>query len=124
MEPPDRGALGVFFLFYGLWYPLKGSVWSYLTITATIGFASMTTLLISCCYWKRANSRGAAAAIIVGALIPLAYLTLELVPATQPVAIWIGPNWSGIAAFVGSALAMIFGSLLTQRQDMPRETTS
>ena len=117
-------ALGVFFLFYGLWYPLKGSVWSYLTITATIGFASMTTLLISCCYWKRANSRGAAAAIIVGALIPLAYLTLELVPATQPVAIWIGPNWSGIAAFVGSALAMIFGSLLTQRQDMPRETTS
>ncbi|HOH29609.1 MAG TPA: sodium:solute symporter family protein [Candidatus Hydrogenedentes bacterium] len=117
-------SLGIFFLFYGLWYPLKGSVWSYLTITATIGFASMTTLLISCCYWKRANSHGAAAAILVGALIPLAYLILELIPATQHLALKIGPNWSGIAAFAGSALAMISGSLLTQRQNVSREVSS
>ena len=105
-------ALGVFFLFYGLWYPLKGSVWSYLTITATIGFASMTTLLVSCCYWKRANSWGAAGAIVAGAVIPLAYLVLELAPATREIALSIGPNWSGIAAFVGSAVAMVVGSLL------------
>jgi SSS family solute:Na+ symporter len=105
-------ALGVFFLFYGLWYPLKGSVWSYLTITATIGFASMTTLLVSCCYWKRANNWGAAGAIIAGAAIPLTYLVLDLVPATHDLAVRIGPDWSGIAAFVGSALAMLVGSLL------------
>ncbi len=105
-------ALGVFFLFYGLWYPLKGSVWAYLTITATIGFASMTTLLISCCYWKRANNWGAAGAIIAGAVVPLSYLVLEQVPATHDFALWIGPNWSGIAAFTGSGLAMVAGSLL------------
>ncbi|MCC6696176.1 MAG: sodium:solute symporter family protein [Candidatus Hydrogenedentes bacterium] len=105
-------ALGVFFLFYGLWYPLKGSVWSYLTITATIGFASMTTLLISCCYWKRANNWGAAGAIIAGAVIPLAYLALEQIPSTREFALRIGPNWSGIAAFAGSAVAMVAGSLL------------
>jgi len=105
-------ALGVFFLFYGLWYPLKGSIWSYLTVTATIGFASMMTLLVSCCYWKRANNWGAAGAIIVGAVIPLTYLALELIPATQAFALSIGPNWSGIAAFVGSAAAMVVGSLL------------
>ena len=105
-------ALGVFFLFYGLWYPLKGSVWTYLTVTATIGFASMMVLLVSCCYWKRANNWGAAAAITAGAVIPLAYLVMELVPATSALAATIGPNWSGIAAFLGSGLAMIIGSLL------------
>ncbi len=105
-------ALGVFFLFYGLWYPLKGSVWAYLTVTATISFASMTTLLVACCYWKRANNWGAAGAIIAGAVIPLAYLVMEQLPATRGLASWIGPNWSGIAAFAGSALAMVAGSLL------------
>ena len=105
-------ALGIFFLFYGLWYPLRGSVWSYLTITATIGFASMTTLLVSCCYWKRANDWGAAGAIIAGAVIPMLYLVLELVPATHEFTVMIGPNWSGIAAFAGSAVAMVAGSLL------------
>lgn len=105
-------ALGMFFLFYGLWYPLQGSIWSYLTVTATIGFASMTTLLISCCYWKRANNWGAAGAIIIGAVIPICYLVLDLVPATRPLALQIGPNWSGIAAFAGAAMAMIAGSLL------------
>ncbi len=105
-------ALGVFFLFYGLWYPLKGSVWTYLTITATIGFASMTTLLVSCCYWKRANNWGAAGAIVAGAVVPMAYLAMEQIPYARDLAAWIGPNWSGIAAFVGSAVAMVLGSLL------------
>ena len=105
-------ALGIFFLFYGLWYPLKGSLWSYLTITATIGFASMSTLLISCCYWKRANNWGAASAIIAGAVVPLAYLAMEQISYTHNLAVWIGPNWSGIAAFAGSAVAMVAGSLL------------
>ncbi|HOD49232.1 MAG TPA: sodium:solute symporter family protein [Candidatus Hydrogenedentes bacterium] len=114
-------ALGVFFLFYGLWYPLKGSVWSYLTITATIGFASMTTLLVSCCYWKRANNWGAAGAIVAGAVIPLAYLVLELTPATRELALRIGPNWSGIAAFLGSGVAMVVGTLLKPGQKTAKE---
>jgi SSS family solute:Na+ symporter len=117
-------ALGVFFLFYGLWYPLRGSVWAYLTITATIGFASMTTLLVSCCYWKRANNWGAAGAIIAGAVIPLTYLVLELIPGTHDFAVRIGPNWSGIAAFGGSALAMIAGSLMKPNSQVGKEVTS
>lgn len=116
-------ALGVFFLFYGLWYPLKGSVWTYITITATIGFASMITLLVSCCYWKRANTWGAAGAIIAGAVIPLSYLAMEQIPNTREYALWIGPNWSGIAAFAGSALAMVAGSLLKPANKMGKEAS-
>ncbi len=115
-------ALGVFFLFYGLWYPLSGNVWSYLTITATISFASMSTLLVACCYWSRANNWGAIGAIVAGAVIPFAYLILQLVPATTELAKTIGPNRSGIAAFAGSAAAMVVGSLLKPTRPAVRQS--
>ena len=105
--------IGVFLLIYGLWYKVEGSLWDYLAITGTIYLASMSVLLISCCYWPRANSWGAAASIVVSAAIPIAQLVLANIDAT---AHWatktIGTNVSGIAAFVLSAVAMVVGSLL------------
>ena len=41
-------------------------------LTGTIYLASMSMLLIACCYWKRANNWGALGAIIVGAVVPIA----------------------------------------------------
>lgn len=106
-------AIGVFLLFYGLWYPLKGDLWAYLGVTGSIYLASMSVLLVSCCYWRRANSWGAAAAIAVGAAVPVAYLVLEQLPSTSA---WargtVGPYWSGLAAYAGAGLAMVTGSLL------------
>ncbi len=104
--------IGIFLLFYGLWYPLQGDLWSYLLVTGSIYLSSMSVLLIACCYWKRANSWGATAAIIVGAIIPIASLVLEQVPATAAFAQSVGRNRFGLAAYVGTALAMIIGSLL------------
>jgi len=104
--------IGLFLLFYGLWYPLKGDLWTYLGVTGTIYLASMSVLLISCCYWKRANNWGATAAIAVGAIVPVAYLVFEQVPTTAPLAKWIGPYYSGIATYVLTGLAMVVGSLL------------
>ena len=104
--------IGVFLLFFGLWYPLQGDIWTYLTVTGTIYLSSMSVLLIACCYWPRANSWGAAGAILVGAAYPIAYLVMELIPATNELAVRVGPNLAGIAGFVGSALAMVIGSYL------------
>jgi SSS family solute:Na+ symporter len=104
--------IGVFLLLYGLWYPLKGDLWTYLGVTGTIYLASISVLLISCCYWKRANNWGAAASILVSAVIPITYLVIEQLPATAELAKRIGPYYSGIAAYVGSGLAMVIGSLL------------
>jgi SSS family solute:Na+ symporter len=105
--------IGLFLLVYGLWYPLKGSLWSYLTQTGTIYLASMSVILIACCYWPRANSWGAAASIIVSAAIPVTYLVLEQKASTN---VWatktVGPSLFGIAAYVSSAVAMVVGSLL------------
>jgi solute:Na+ symporter, SSS family len=103
--------IGIFLLIYGLWYKIEGDLWTYLGITGTIYLSSISVLLIACCYWKRANSWGAAAAIFFGALIPAATLVLQKVgPFTQ----WCKDNNTtcGIAAYVIVAMAMVAGSLL------------
>lgn len=105
-------AIGVFLLVYGLWYPLEGAVWDYLAVTGSIYLASIATLLVACCYWRGANWVGAVAAIVVGAIIPLGFLTLKLAPATKPLAEAVGPYYSQIAAFAGAAVAMLAGSWL------------
>jgi len=107
--------IGLFLLIFGLWYELKGDLWAYLGVTGTIYLASMSTLLVACCYWKRANNWGAAGAIIAGAAIPALFLVLEQLPTTKELAKAIGPYYSGIAAYAAAALAMVIGSLLKPR---------
>ena len=104
--------IGIFLLLYGLWYPLKGDLWTYLGVTGTIYLASISVLLIACCYWSRANSWGAGASIFVSAFIPIAYLVMEQVPSTASLAKSIGPYYSGIATYLLSGAAMIIGSML------------
>lgn len=111
--------IGIFLLIYGLWYPLKGDLWTYLGVTGTIYLSSMSVLLISCCYWKRANSWGAAGAILFGAITPISYLVAEQLPATSAFAKQhIGPYYSGIASYLVAAVAMVIGSLL--KPDSPK----
>jgi SSS family solute:Na+ symporter len=102
--------IGIFLLLYGLWFKLEGDLWTYLGLTGTIYLASISVLLVAACYWKKANSWGAVASIFVSAAIPLGFLILE--KTNLELSKQIGPYYSGIAAYVCSALAMIIGSLL------------
>jgi SSS family solute:Na+ symporter len=104
--------IGVFLLVYGLWYELEGDLWSYLAVTGTVYLSSMVTLLISCCYWQRANSWGAAAAIVVGAAMPIAQLVCQKLegPAAE-FAKQYANEW-GLATYAACATAMLVGSLL------------
>lgn len=105
-------AIGLFLLFYGLWYPLKSDLWVYMTLTASIYSVSVSTLLIAACYWKKANTWGAYAAIVVGSATPLLFLIMQQIPVTTELAKSIGPYYSGIAAFAFAWIAMIIGSNL------------
>lgn len=107
--------IGVFLLIYGLWYKLEGDLWTYLGITGSIYLSSMSILLIACCYWKRANSWGAAAAIFFGAAVPALTLILQKV---GPYIEWFKRNDTscGVATYVIVALAMVVGSLLKPSQ--------
>ncbi len=119
--------IGLFLLVYGLWYPLKGNLWDYLTVTSAIYLSSISALLIACCYWQRANSWGAAGAIIVGAVIPIAFLVLQQLVLhqhkLQSLEEYLGhpnaPHYAGIASFVLAGLAMIVGSYLKPSAAMP-----
>jgi SSS family solute:Na+ symporter len=110
--------IGVFLFFFGLFYQLKGDLWTYLGVTGTIYLSSMSVLLIACCYWRRANNWGATAAIISGAFFPTMFLIVEQKsPLLKEL---LGGDksayYTGIAAYVIAALAMIVGSLLKPGQ--------
>jgi SSS family solute:Na+ symporter len=80
----------------------------------------MSVLLIACCYWKRANSWGATAAIICGAAVPVATLVLQKV---GPWTDWVKSNGPlcGIATYVIVAIAMVAGSLLKPQPRLAAE---
>jgi len=103
--------IGVFLLVYGLWYKIEGDAWTYLGITGTIYLSSMSTLLVACCYWKRANNWGAVAAIAFGALGPVATLVLQKL---GPWTTWVKDNEAScmIGVYAITAVSMIVGSLL------------
>jgi len=116
-------SIGLFLLFYGLWYRLGGNLWEYLQTTGTIYLSSMSILLIACCYWRRANNWGAVAAIIVGAVLPVAYLAInqqiqveiEVAGKVEEVGLakhYIGDYWINIGTYIAVAAAMVIGSLL------------
>ncbi len=48
-------------------------------------------------------------------MLPLAYLIGEQLPQTKELALRIGADRAGIAAFVGAGLAMVIGSYLKPR---------
>jgi len=133
--------IGVFLLFWGLWYKLEGNLWAYLQTTGTIYLSSMTVLLIACCYWRRANNWGAVAAIVAGAALPIVALSLDLfvqVPDVrdgvqqmvngEPATIgwtarYVGSDWVNIGTYLIVALAMVVGSLLKPAAPpVPRST--
>jgi SSS family solute:Na+ symporter len=130
--------IGVFLLFWGLWYKLEGNLWEYLQTTGAIYLASMSVLLIACCYWKRANNWGAIAAILIGAGLPVLALSLDLfvqvpmldatgaqivkegTPLTEGLAKhYVGDNFVNIGTFLATAVAMVVGSLLKPQPPRP-----
>ncbi len=100
--------IGVFLLFYGLWYELPGNAWDYLAVTGNIYLASVFTLLVAGLYWPRANAQGAYAALIMGAIGPITFLVIGKQYS-------IPPEVAGAAAFGLAALGMIFGSIFSSR---------
>ncbi|MCB1088521.1 MAG: sodium:solute symporter family protein, partial [Verrucomicrobiae bacterium] len=104
--------IGVYLFVFGLLYEIKGDVWSYLLLSGSVYLSSMSVLLIGCCYWKRANSWGAIGAILGGALVPIAFLSMEKMANTAGWAEQFGKDNAGIAAFAAAALGMLVGSFI------------
>jgi solute:Na+ symporter, SSS family len=101
--------VSLFVMFWGLYYQLPGAVYLYLNITGTIFLAGAFVCVIGGLYWKRANTAGGYAAMLLGAagaIIPYFFLH------------W-GENITGFAAFGLATVGLVSGSLLWRRENRP-----
>jgi SSS family solute:Na+ symporter len=94
--------VGLFLMFWGLYYTPPGAVYLYLNITGTIFLAGAFVCVVGGLYWKRANITGGYMAMFMGAagaIVPFFFLH------------W-SENMTGFAAFALAALGLVAGSLL------------
>jgi SSS family solute:Na+ symporter len=97
--------VGLFLMFWGLYYTPPGAVYLYLNITGTIYLAGTFICVIGGMYWKRANTTGGYLAMLMGAagaIIPFFFMH------------W-SENITGFSAFGLAALGLVFGSLIGKR---------
>jgi len=96
--------VGLFLMFWGLYYTPPGAVYLYLNITGTIFLAGGFVGVVGGLYWKRANTVGGYLAMLmgaIGAIVPFFFLH------------W-SENVTGFVAFGLAATGLIAGSLLTR----------
>jgi SSS family solute:Na+ symporter len=107
--------VSLFLMFWGLYYTPPGAVYLYLNITGTIFLAGAFVCVVGGLYWRRSNTTGGYAAMLLGAagaIIPYFFLH------------W-GENVTGFAAFGLAAGGLVFGSLLgrTSAVEVPKAAT-
>jgi SSS family solute:Na+ symporter len=118
------GLIGVFLLVFGLWYRIPDTAFQYLYLTGTMYVSGALGCVASGMYWRRANSAGAYASLVLGAITPAAFLILEKWRASIPG--WLqfttDVNTAGLLSFALAGLGMVAGSLLRQGTVPSRQT--
>jgi SSS family solute:Na+ symporter len=111
------GLIGMFLLFFGLWYQIPDTAYQYLFITGAMYTAGALSVVAAGIYWKKANSTGAHAALILGAIGPAGFLILENFRDSIPdwLVFLTDVNISGLLSFALAAAGMVGGSMLGQR---------
>jgi SSS family solute:Na+ symporter len=107
--------LGIYILYWGLFYKGSDSIWSYIGITGAVYFSGAIVVLIGGLYWEKASETGAILALIGGLL---ALIGLE--PIREYLAINLNPEQIGLLSILFTFLMMIFGSLLFPRKEVAR----
>jgi SSS family solute:Na+ symporter len=97
--------VGLFLMFWGLYYTPPGAVYLYLNITGTIFLAGAFVCVVGGLYWKRANVVGGFLAMFmgaVGAIVPFFFLH------------W-NENVTGFIALTLAAVGLLAGSFFGKR---------
>lgn len=116
------GCIGVFLVVFGLFYEVPDTAFQYLFITGAMYTAGALGCVTAGIYWKKANTVGAYAALLLGALAPLSFLLLQGFEDRLPT--WLlfvtDVNISGLLSFILAFVGMYLGSILTQKQAPPK----
>jgi solute:Na+ symporter, SSS family len=117
------GVIGVFLLVFGLWYQIPDTAFQYLYLTGAMYTSGALGCAAAGIYWRKANSVGAYAALLLGGLAPAGFLLLEKSRDALPS--WLSfitdVNIAGMLSYVMAALGMVVGSLLSQRSSPPKQ---
>ncbi|RTZ65357.1 MAG: hypothetical protein DSZ35_08965 [Verrucomicrobia bacterium] len=76
--------IGLYILYWGLFYTGEEDIWDYMAVTGAIYFTGAFSLLVGGLYWHRASSTGAVLALLVGVTA-----VIGLGPVQQAVHNWI-----------------------------------
>ena len=106
--------LGLYILYWGLFYEGNDSIWSYLGITGAIYFSGAITVLIAGLYWKQASEAGAILALLGGLS---ALLGLEPIRNYFSISSSIQAEQIGLISVGVTIFMMIFGSILFPNKD-------
>jgi SSS family solute:Na+ symporter len=63
--------IGLYVLFWGLFYTGEDDIWDYMAVTGAIYFTGAFAVLFCGLYWKRASSTGAVLALLSGSIAVL-----------------------------------------------------
>ena len=102
--------LGLYILYWGLFYEGSDSIWSYIGITGAIYFSGAITILIGGLYWEKASETGAILALI-GGLSAL----IGLEPIREYFSINLIPEQIGLLSIALTSYLFFFGSFIFPR---------
>ncbi len=115
-------AIGLFLLLFGLWYKIPDTAFQYLYVTGAMYTAGALSCVAAGIYWKKANTPGALAGLLMGAAAPAGFLLLEGFREALPR--WLtfvtDVNIAGLLSYLLALCGMVLGSLVTQRSHPPR----
>ena len=113
--------IGCFLLWWGLFYTPPATFFQYQQLTGAIYLSGALATVFFGLYWKRANTVGAYATIIVGAAFPVGSVLFSshLQKLPEFIAHWLCGWRAGISAFAVALITMVVVSLLSQRWSPP-----
>lgn len=101
--------VGLFLIFWGLYYTPPGAVYLYLNITGTIFLAGAFVCVVGGLYWRRANVAGGYLAMLmgaIGAIVPFFFLHRS-------------ESFAGFASFGLATAGLLVGSLVGAKPKRP-----
>ena len=112
---------GIIVLGWGYLYEPSQTIYRFMAITGTMYSASVLLTTAMGLYWKKANTVGTMASLIIAGGLPLPAIFIKDASFLPGILQWLtNDKYVGMATFGLSIVAMVGGSLATQRTCPPR----
>lgn len=113
---------GIFVLLWGYLYTPPDTIFRFMVITGTMYSASVLLTVAMGLYWKKANTMGTFASLVVAGCLPLGAIFIKDASDLPALLQWLTDDrYVGIATYILSFAAIVIISLLTQKSDPPKK---